>query len=112
MVSSDRFLVSQIGAAAQETPDVLAADRRQMRAETLLVHFQQHVTMAALLLGHLLEHFRRIRIALGEVFRKGHVDAAVFLFRGDRHGQHLALGQIGEILHGGSAFIQFRMILK
>ena len=86
--------------ALQESLDVLAADRRQMRAETLLVHFEQPVAMAAFLLGHLLEHLCRVRIALGEVFGEGHVDAAVFLFRGDRNGQHFALGQIGEILHG------------
>ena len=84
----------------QEALDVLAADRRQMRAETLLVEFEQPVAMAALLLGHLLEDLGRVRIALGEVFGKGHVDAAVFLLGRDRNGQHFALGQIGEILHG------------
>ena len=71
-----------------------------MRPETLLVHFQQPVAVAALLLGHLLEQFGRVRVALGQVLGEGHVDAAVFLFRGDRDRQHLALGQIGEILHG------------
>ena len=91
-------------AAAQESPDVVAADRRQMRAETLLVHFQQPVAMASFLLGHLLEDLCRIRIALGEVFGEGHVDAAVFLFGGDRDRQHFALGQIGEILHGRRLF--------
>ena len=87
-------------AAPQESLDVLAADRRQMLAETLLVHFEQPVAMAAFLLGHLLENFGRVRIALGEVLGEGHVDAAVFLLGGDRNSQHLALGQIGEILHG------------
>ena len=72
-----------------------------MLAETLLVHFQQPVAMAALFLGHLLEQLCRIRITLGEVFGEAHVDAAVFLLRGDRDRQHFALGQIGEILHGG-----------
>jgi hypothetical protein len=65
----------------------------------LVSHFQQHVAMALFLLRHLLEQFRRFRIALREIFREGHVDAAVFLLRGDRYRQHLALGQIGEILH-------------
>ena len=87
-------------AAAQESLDVLAADRRQMRAKALLVHFEQPMAMAAFLLGHLLEDLGRIRIAPGEVFREAHVDAAVFLLGGDRDRQHLALGQIGEILHG------------
>ena len=76
-----------------------------MRAEALLVEFEQPVAMAALLLGHLLKDFRRIRITLGEVFGEGHVDAAVFLLGGDRNGQHFALGQIGEILHGGASVI-------
>ena len=71
-----------------------------MRAETLLVHFEQPVAMAALFLGHLLEQLCRVRVALGEVFGEGHVDAAVFLFRGDRDGQHFALGEIGKVLHG------------
>ena len=75
-----------------------------MRAEPLLVQFEQPVAMAAFLLGHLLEHLGRVRITLGEVFREGHVDAAVFLFRGDRNGQHLALGEFGKVLHGRSAF--------
>ena len=73
-----------------------------MRAETLLIQFQQPVTMAALLLGHLLENFRGVRITLREVFREAHIDAAVLFLGGDRDSQHLALGQIGEILHGGT----------
>ena len=71
-----------------------------MLAEALLVDFEQPVAMAAFLLGHLLEDLGRVRIALGEVFGEGHVDAAVFLLGGDRDGQHFALGQIGKILHG------------
>ena len=73
-----------------------------MRAETLLVDFEQAVAMAAFLFGHLLEYLGRIRIALREVLRKTHIDAAVFLFGGDRNRQHLAFGQVGEILHGES----------
>ena len=76
-----------------------------MRPEALLVEFEQAVAMAAFLLGHLLEHLRRVRIAFGEVLREAHVDAAVFLLGGDRNGQHLALGQIGEILHGTTPFL-------
>ena len=91
-------------AALQEAADVLAADRRQMSPETLLVQFEQPMAMAALLLGHLLEYFGGVRITRGEVFGEGHVDAAVFLFRGNRDRQHLALGQIGKILHGQRLF--------
>ena len=80
-----------------------------MRAEALLVQFEQPVAMAAFLLGHLLEDLGRIRIALGEVFGEGHVDAAVFLLGGDRNGQHFALGQIGEILHGTTPFLSLEL---
>ena len=71
-----------------------------MRSKALFVELQQPVTMAAFLLGHLLKQLGGIRITLGEVLGEGHVDAAVFLFGGDRNGQHFALGQVGEILHG------------
>ena len=90
-------------AAAQKSLDVVPADRRQVAAETLFVHFQQHVAMVLFLLGHFLEQLGRVRIALGEVFGEAHVDAAVFLLGGDRYRQHFALGQIGEILHRGSS---------
>ena len=62
------------------------------------------MAMAVFFLGHLLEHLRRIRITLGQILGEGHVDAAVFLLGGDRNGQHFALGQIGEILHGQRLF--------
>ena len=80
-----------------------------MRAETLFVKFEQPVAMAALLLGHLLEDLGRIRITLGEVFGERHIDAAVFLFGGDRNGEHFALGQIGEILHADAPSLEFQM---
>jgi hypothetical protein len=86
--------------AAQEALDVLAPNRRKILAEALLVHLQQHVAMVLLFFRHLLEQLRRVRIALGEVLRKAHVDAAVFLLGRDRDGQHFTLGEIGEILHG------------
>jgi hypothetical protein len=43
-------------AALDEAADIFPTDRRQMRTETLLVQFQQPVTMAAFLLGHRLEY--------------------------------------------------------
>ena len=76
-----------------------------MFAEALLVDFQQPVAMAGLLLGHFLENPGRIRVALREVFREAHIDAAVFFLRGDRDRQHFALGQIGEILHAKTPFL-------
>src|SRR5207302_5096644 len=42
-------------APSQKSLDVLAADRRQMRAEPLLVQFKQSMAVAAFFLGHLLE---------------------------------------------------------
>ena len=61
--------------------------------------------MACFLLAISSKIFAEFRITLGEIFREGHVDATVFLLRGDRHRQHFPLGQIGEILHD-SAFFQ------
>ena len=87
--------------AAKEALDVLAADRRQVLAEALLVGLEQAMAVAALFLGHLLEDLRGVRITLPEVFGEGHVDAAVFLFGSDRDRQHLALAEFGEIFHGG-----------
>ena len=76
-----------------------------MGAKPLLVHLQQPMAVAAFLLGHLLEDLGRVRITFREVFREGHVDAAVFLLGRDRYSQHFALGQIGEILHGTAPFL-------
>ncbi len=87
-------------APAQKSLDVVSANRREIWAEALFVHLQQHVAMAFFLLGHFLEQLGRFRIALRQILCEGHVDAAVFLFRGDRNRQHFPLGQIGEILHG------------
>ena len=80
-----------------------------MLAETLLVHFEQPVAMAALFLGHLLEQLGGVRITLGEVFGEGHVDAAVFFLGGDRDSQHFALGEIGEILHGDGPYLTLEL---
>ena len=41
----------------EESPDVLAADRRQMRPKALLIEFEQPVAMAGLFLRHLPEQF-------------------------------------------------------
>jgi hypothetical protein len=68
--------------------------------------------MAFFLLRHFLENLGRFRITLREILREGHVDAAVFLFRGDRNRQHFALGQIGEILHQKVPELEFRMVLN
>ncbi len=66
--------------AFQEALDVFAADRRQMRPKALFIEFEQHVPMAAFFLGHLLEDLGGVRVAFGEVFGEGHVNAAVLLF--------------------------------
>ena len=86
-------------AATQEALDVLAANGRQVRSETLLVHFQQHVAMSALFLGHLLENLGGIRITLLQILGEAHIDTAVLLLGGNRDRKHLAFGQIGKVLH-------------
>jgi hypothetical protein len=79
-------------APAQQTLHVLATYRRQMSPETVFVGFEKTVAMTPLLLGHFLEHLRGVGIALLQILSERHVDAAVLLFGGDRHRQHLALG--------------------
>jgi len=98
MVSSDRFFVSQIG-RRRRNPLTFSLRMGGRFEPTFFVHFEQHVAMAFFLLGHLLEYLGRFRITLRKILREGHIDAAVFLFCGDRNRQHFALGQIGEILH-------------
>ena len=98
--------------AAQKSLDVVSANGRKIWAETLFVHLQQHVAMAFFLLGHFLEDLGRFRITLRQILREGHVDAAVFLLRGDRNRQHFPLGQIGEILHSNAFLIRFRIVLN
>jgi hypothetical protein len=76
-----------------------------MLPKALFVEFEQHVPVAAFFLGHFLEDLGGVRIAFGQILRESHVDAAVFLFGGDRNGQHFALGQVGEILHGAAPLL-------
>jgi len=57
------------------------------------------MAVAFLFLGHLLEYFGRSGIAFGEVFGKGHVDAAVFFLGGDRQCEHLPLCEFCERFH-------------
>src|SRR5665213_1165243 len=85
IVSSERFLTSQIGRRAQETSDVLAPDRRQMLAEAHFIHRQEAVPMIAFLSRHALDHGRRVGVAILQVFRERHVYPAVLLLRGDGH---------------------------
>jgi hypothetical protein len=87
------------GAPAQQTLDVLATYRRQMRPETMFIGFEKTVAMTPLLLGHFLEHLCGVGIALLQILGERHVDAAVLFLGGDRHGQAFTLGQVGKILH-------------
>ena len=79
-------------AAAQESLDVGAPDRRQVGTETRLIHLQQHVAMAFFFFRHLLEQLCGIRVALGEVLREAHIDAAVLLLAGNGDREHFPLG--------------------
>jgi hypothetical protein len=92
-------------AAAQKSADIFPADRRKMFSEALLVEFQQPVAMAGLFFRHFLEDPGGIRVTLREILREAHINAAVFLLRGDRNRQHFPLGQIGEILHASTPFL-------
>src|SRR5678815_432410 len=80
-----------------------------MRTEALFVGFQQPMAMAALLFSHFLEYLCGIRIAFGKILGEAHIDSAVLLLGGNRDRKHLALGQIGEILHGNAFFTKFRI---
>ncbi len=64
-----------------------------MLAESLLILLEQHVTVAVLLLGHLLEQSGGSRIALGEILGETHVNAPVLLLGGDGERQNFAFGQ-------------------
>ena len=85
--------------APQKSLHVLATYRRKIGAKALLIDLQQHVPVALFLFRHFHEQLGRIGVALRQIFRERHVDAAVFFFSRDRDSQYLALAQIGEILH-------------
>ena len=86
------------GTPPDEAFHVFSPDRGKVGAKALLIEVEKPAPMALLLLGHRLKDLRRGRIALLQILREGHVNAGVFLFRGDRDGQNLALGQVCKSL--------------
>ncbi|MNT30108.1 hypothetical protein D3C72_1658860 [compost metagenome] len=116
----DRHFGDQpVGLALGEVAHMLAADQRDAIAEALDMHVDQPLPMMALFLGHLLEHFCRVRIFVPQRIRIGEVDAAVVLLRRDRQcqdflfveGEKRTLGAGEEAgKHRRKTF--FRIILK
>ena len=65
-----------------------------------LVEVDQPAAVVALLVGHLGEHVGAGRVVLAQALGDIGVDAAVLFLVGDRQGEDLPFGQIGEIAHG------------
>ena len=78
---------------------VLAADQRNVLAELLAVEFEQALAVLALFLGHLGEDIGTGRIVRPQTFGDIGVDAVVLFLVGDRQGEDLPLGQVGEVAH-------------
>ena len=98
----DRIQAQRLGQpdrlSAQEAAHVLAADQRDVLAEALAEQLDQHPPMAALLLGHLVEHLGRGRVGRAQAFREVAIDPPVLLLERDRQRQDLPLAQLGEPL--------------
>ena len=84
--------------AAHEAAHVLAPDQRDVLAEPLAVEVDQHPPMAALFLGHVVEHLGRRGIAFPQPFGEVTVDAPVLLLERDGERQDLPLAQLGKPL--------------
>ncbi len=89
------------GAAGEEVAHILAADGRQMLAESLAIEIEQHRTMASLLLRHALEQLGGSGEFRGAGLGEALVDAAILFLVGDGERQHLTLGEIGDALARG-----------
>ena len=75
-----------------ETPDILAADQRQVLAEFFAVHVEQHGPVPHLLVGHLVEHLGGGGEWLAQALGEAAVDAAVLVLAGDREREDFLLG--------------------
>ena len=62
--------------------------------------FKQHVVMSDLFLGHLVVHFRCVRIGLAQPVGEGPVDAVVLVFVRYRERQYFLFAEVGETFHG------------
>ena len=82
--------------AADEAAHVVAADQRNVLAETLAEEVDQHLAMAVLLLGHALEHLGGGREIVAQALDEIAIDARVLLLVLDGKGEHLAIRQVGE----------------
>ena len=86
-----------------EALDVLAADQRQVVAEFLPVHVEQHGPVAHLLVGHFVEHLGGGGERFAQALGKAAIDAAVLVLVGDGKRKHFLLGKIGKAFHNGLA---------
>src|SRR5260221_10519535 len=91
---------------AHEALHILAAYERQILTELLAVEVEQHAAVADFFFRHFIEYLGGGGILLAQTIGEAAIDAAVFLFIGDRKREDFLLGQIGETFHGGvfSAF--------
>ena len=84
-----------------EAADILAPDQRDVLAELVPVQLQQAAAVVAFLSGHFVEHRGAAGIVVPQALGDVGVDATVLFLVGDRQGEDLAFGQVGEIAHGG-----------
>ena len=85
------------GLAVDEAFDVLAADVRNVLAESRPVGFDQAGAMLRLFLAHLVEHPGGGRIAFAKPIGEVRVDPSVFFLERDCQREDLALRQVFEI---------------
>jgi hypothetical protein len=88
------------GPAADEAAHVLAPDHRDVLAELPPEQVDQRPPVAALLLGHLLEHLGRGRVRVAQALGVVAEDPPVLLLQADRERQDLALAEVGEAFAG------------
>ena len=86
-----------------EAFDVLAADQRQVFAEFLAVHVDQHGAVPDLLVGHLVEHLGRGRELLAQALGEAAIDAAVLVLAGNGQRQDFLLGKFGKAFHNAAS---------
>ena len=110
------------GAARGETAHVLAADQRDVRAESFGVGVDQQAPVLVLLMRHVGEDVGGVGVIVSQALGEVAVDAAVLLLVADGEGEDFAFGQGVEGSHalymrclpvfGKSCQEQLRMLLS
>ena len=101
MASMSKVSIHPHRLAADETADVFAADERNVLAETLAEEVDEHLAVAVLLIGHLLEYLGGGGIVGTQALDEVAIDARVLLLVLDGKREHLAVGKVGEGALGG-----------